>query len=162
MLAEDQENHVAKLNGGYFLIHHLCDDEAKVPLLLDIKHAPPQLVSFADEVSRRAKKNLDALDQFQASDPAIRFDQNPLPAIERDTRESIKADKQHDLLFGTKDTEFVRAFLVAQLEASTYAKHLNKVLSEQETSPKRSHVLQRQSAEWSTVREHARNLLRDY
>jgi hypothetical protein len=152
----------AKLNGGYFLFHHLASDESQVPLLMIVKHVSPGIKEFADDIGKEAKKSLVVLDRFQADDAAIRFDRDPLPQIELDTRASIKADKQHQLLFGTSDSEFARAFLVSQIEASSYGIHLSKVLGEQETSPARAEKLRRLSAEWMALRDHAFQLLRDY
>jgi hypothetical protein len=151
-----------KLNGGYFLLHQVCEDEAQLPLLLDVKHAPSEIVAYGDQISRTAKETVAALDRMQEHDPLIQFDRNPLPQIERDTRDSIKADKQHQLLFGTSDSEFVRALLVAQIEASAYALHLSKVLAEQETDPVRVKTLRHISTKWQGLRNEAFRILRNY
>jgi hypothetical protein len=131
-------------------------------MLMLVKHVPPEISKYADDISKVAKKNLDALERFQSGDKAIRFDQNPLPAIEQETRDSIKGDKQHALLFGTSNSEFVRNFLVSQIEASTYAMHLNKVLADAETDPARAETLRRLSTDWMTARAGAYQLLRNY
>jgi hypothetical protein len=159
---EDPTSLQAKLNGGYCLLHHLVADESQVPLLMIVKHVSPELKDFADQVGRQAKKSLVELDHLQTDDAAIRFDQNPLPPIELETRASIKADKQHQLLFGTSGSDFARAFLVSQIEAATYGIHLSKVLSEQETNPARAEKLRHLSAEWMTVRNRAFLVLQDY
>jgi len=151
-----------KLNGGYYLLHELNQDEAQVPLLLLVKHAPAEITTFADHISKTAKETLADLDRLQKDDPSIRFDRNPLPQMERDTRASIKADKQHQLLFGTTGSEFVRALLVAQIEASTYALNLSKVLAEQETDPHRVKILRHISARWLDMRNEAFRILRNY
>ncbi len=152
----------AKLNGGYFLLHQLSEDEAQLPLLLLVKHAPDEISTYADQISRTAKETLATLDRLQKGDPSIRFDRNPLPPIEQETRASIKADKQHQLLFGTSNSEFVRALLLAQIEACTYGLHLSKVLSEQETDPDRAKALKHLSAKWLAQRSEAFRILRDY
>jgi hypothetical protein len=151
-----------KLNGGYYLLHQLTEDESRLPLLLDVKHAPKEIITYADKISETAKETLAALDRLQQRDPSIDFDRNPLPPIERDVRASIKGDKQHQLLFGTTDSEFVRALLVAQIEASTYALHLSKVLAEQETDPDRTKTLRHISDHWLGMRNEAFRLLRNY
>jgi hypothetical protein len=151
-----------KLNGGYFLLHQLSEDEAQVPLLLDVKHAPSEITAYADQISKTGKETVAALERLQDGDPSIQFDRNPLPQIERDTRASIKADKQHQLLFGTSDSEFVRAVLVAQIEASTYALNLSKILAEQETDPGRVKTLRHISAQWLDRRNKAFRILRNY
>jgi hypothetical protein len=160
--SSDSAAHVQKLNGGYFLLHALMHDESQVPLLLDIKDAPPEIGSFAVEIGKTGKADLAELERLQDRDPAIRFDQNPLPAIEQETRDSIKSDKQHQLLFGTKDSEFVRRFLLSQTEASTYALNLAKVLADQETDPDRSRVLRHISTQWLAIREKDFRILRNY
>ncbi len=152
----------AKLNGGYYLLHKLSDDESQLPLLLVVKHAPPGIPDFARHISRTGKETIAALEQFQDQDNAIQFDKNPLPAIEQDVRDSIKDDKQHQLLFGTSNSEFVRALIVSQIEATTYATHLCKVLADQETDSGRTEKLRHLSAKWLALRNEAYRILRDY
>lgn len=152
----------AKLNGGYYLLHKVSDDESALPLLLLVKHAPPELSAFADQISKTGKATMEALERFQDKDPALKFDRNPLPRIEQDVRDSIKGDKQHQLLFDTSDSEFTRALIVSQIEASTYALNLCKVLAEQETDSGRIKTLQRLSAKWLEMRNRAFRILRDY
>jgi len=156
---DDKAARQEKLNGGYYLLRHLCDDEAQLPLLLDVKHAPDTIASFAIRVSMTAKESNSLLEQMQDSDPLLKFDQNPLPSIERDVRESIQDEKQHQLLFGTSDDAFVRALLVSQIEASNYGHNLAKVLSEQESDPKRVKGLAKISAKWLAIHTEAFRLL---
>ncbi len=99
---------------------------------------------------------------MQDEDSAVVLDKNPLPQIEQDVRDSIKSDKQHQLLFGTSDSEFVRALVVSQVEATTYGAHLCKVLADQETSPKRVETLRKLSAKWLKQRNEAFRILRNY
>lgn len=154
-LAEKQE----KLNGGYYLLHHLCNDEAQLPMLLAVKHAPSEIEGFAGKISKTAKESNSLLEQMQAHDPVIKWDGNPLPPIEQDVRESIRDEKQHQLLFGTKDAEFVRALLVSQIEASNYASTLAKVLAEQETDPKRIKSLEKIFSKWLAIHQESTRLL---
>jgi hypothetical protein len=152
----------AKLNGGYYLLHQLGGDENQLPLLLDMKHAPPELVTYADQISKAGKETVASLEHFQDRDKAIQLDRNPLPQIEQDVRDSIKADKQHQLLFGTSNSDFVRALLISQIEASTYAIHLSKVLADGETNPGRAKKLRQLSARWLGLRDDAYRILRNY
>ena len=152
----------SKLNDGYFLLYQLADNEDQLPLLFTVKHAPPELVDYAKQISRMAKETMADIERMQDKDHAIKFDHNPLPAMEQDTRASIKGDKQHQLLFGTTDAEFVRALLVSQIEASTYATNLAKVLADQETNPDRVKTLQHISAKWMKLRNQAYGILRNY
>ena len=157
----ETSEHRDYLNGGYYLLHHLCADEAKLPLLLDVKDAPPEIEKYAVHISKTAKESITALERLQENDPHLNFDKNPLPRIERDVRESIQADKQHQLLFGTTGAEFVRALLVSQVEASSYALNLAKVLSQQEKNPDRVKTLQHISVQWRAIHEEAMRLLRN-
>ena len=150
-----------KLNGGYYLLHKLCDDEAQLPMLAFIKTTPPEIVSYVDRVAKTAKESMASLEEMQDHDRAIRFDENPLPPIERDVRESIHDVKQHQLLFGTTDAAFVRALLVSQIEASNYASNIAKVLAEQETNPARVKALQRIAAKWKLINDEAYRHLKD-
>ena len=131
-------------------------------MLLLVKHAPPELSTFADQISKAGKETMEALERFQDLDPAIQFDRNPLPSIEQDVRDSIKGDKQHQLLFGTSNSEFVRALIVSQIEASTYALHLCKILAEQEKDSARIKTLRHLSAKWLEMRSKAFGILRNY
>ena len=157
----ETSEHRDYLNGGYYLLHHLCEDEAKLPLLLDVKDAPPEIEKYAVHISKTAKESITALERLHENDPHLNFDKNPLPRIERDVRESIQADKQHQLLFGTTGAEFVRALLVSQVEASSYALNLAKVLSQQEKNPDRVKTLQHISVQWRAIHEEAMRLLRN-
>jgi len=151
-----------KLNGGYYLLHQLGDDESQLPLLLDLKHAPPELSTYADQISKMGKETMKTIEGFQDHDTALQFDRNPLPAIEQNTRDSIKDDKQHQLLFGTSNSEFVRALVVSQIEATTYATNLCKVLADQESDPGRAKTLTRLATKWLNLRNKAFGILRNY
>lgn len=159
--ASEASGHQKYLNGGYYLLYHLCDDEKSLPLLLDIKTAPAEIETYAKHVSITAKESITALEHMQENDSRLNFDVNPLPEIERDVRDSVKDDKQHQLVFGTSGPEFVRALLVSQIEASNYALNLAKVLSGQEKNPARVKALQRISAHWRVINQEAYRLLRN-
>jgi hypothetical protein len=155
------ENGVAQqnLNGGYYLLHKLYENESQLPLLLDLKTAPPAIKTFADQVSRAAKEGLATLDRLRASDPHMNWDHDPLPKIEQDVREAIKGEKQHQLLFGTNGPDFVRALLISQAEATKYAANLDKVLAEQDENPDHQRDLQRMAAQWHQLDEEVFRLL---
>jgi hypothetical protein len=147
------------LNNGYSLLHNLCDQETQLDMILIVKTAPKDVADFAHEVSRAAKANEALLEDLRDHDKAIRFNQSGLPKFEVDTRESIKGDKQHMLLFGTKGSAFARALLVTQIEAGTYGMNLAKVLADAEPNPHRAAVLQKISARWGKIRDKAYRLL---
>jgi hypothetical protein len=154
--ADDNQHY---LNNGYSLLHDLCDQEKSLDMILIIKTTPKDVADFAHEVSKSAKENFDQLEDLQDHDKAIRFDQAGLPQFELDTRDSIKADKQHLLLFGTTDKNFARALLVSQIEAGTYGMNLAKVLAGAEPNAHRAAVAQKISAHWEKIRDKAYRLL---
>jgi hypothetical protein len=153
--ASDQSDRQDKLNGGYYLLHHLCDEESQLPMLAVIKTTPTEIVSYVNRIAKTANESITALDGMQDHDNAIRFDRNPLPRIERDIRESISDAKQHQLLFGTSNAAFVRALLVSQIEASNYALNIAKVLADQENDPTRVKALQNIKTKWQSIEDEA-------
>jgi len=159
---EDSQSYRDNLNAGYFLLHDLLDNEHEVPLLLDIKTAPQEIQDFAKKVSLTAEDGKVTLDKIRDSDPKISWDKNPLPQFEQDVRAAIKGDKQHQLLFGTKDANFVRAFLVSQAEASMYAANIAKIMSEQDKNPWHQREFSHISERWHALHEEDFRLLRNY
>jgi hypothetical protein len=155
------DDNQAYLNNGYSLLHGLCGQEKQVDMILIVKTTPKDVADFVHEVSKSAAKNEDLLQGLQDHDKAIRFDQTGLCQFERDTRDSIKDDKQHMLLFGTTDQAFARALLVTQTEAGTYGMNLAKVLADAEPNPHRAAVLQKISASWEKLRDKAYRLLNE-
>ncbi len=150
------------LNGGYFLLHDLLSDEENVPFLLDLKTSPKDLQDFAATISKTSKEGLAAMDRMHEANPSLNFDKNPLPKIEQDIRASIKDEKQHQLLFGTKGPDFARAFLVSQAEASKYAANIAKVLAQQDPDPVHQRDLTRMSARWHELYEQDFRLMRNH
>jgi hypothetical protein len=150
------------LNGGYYLLHKLYEDESQLPLLLDLKTASPELHQFADKISRTAKEGMSILDRMRYADPHMKWDKNPLPKVEQDVRESVQDEKEHQLLFGTEKSEFARAFLVSQAEATNYAANIDKVLAEQDNYPGHERLLKQMSAEWRSLYGESLRLLRQY
>ena len=67
--ADGASNRQEKLTGGYFLLHQLSEDEAQVPLLLDVKHAPAEIITYADQISKTAKETVAALERLQEDAP---------------------------------------------------------------------------------------------
>src|SRR5579871_1396179 len=118
------------LANGYGLLYKLCNDEKPVEMILMVKTTPPEIGDFLHQVSKSASADLDDLNRLHDESSAVRFGDRGLPQFEIDTRNSIREDKQHMLLFGTKGNEFVRTLLVTQIEASTYGMHLAKVLAD--------------------------------
>ena len=147
-----------KRNGGYYLLHDLLGQESNVDKIMLAKDAPEEIGRYTKTISALADESLATLDKLQAEDRTMRFDKNPLPDIEIEVRSSIKDDKQHQLLFGTKGPAFVRALLVSQIDAADYAKHLAKVLAQHESGDTRT-TLEKMSEKWARQVEKAYALL---
>ncbi len=160
--AQEAAGYRENLNGGYFLLHNLYDNEAQLPILLDLKTAPPEIQQFAVKISKTAKEGLADLERMRDADPKMNWDKNPLPRIEQQVRDSIEGEKQHQLLFGTKGPDFVRAFLVSQSEATKYAANIDKVLAGQDENPAHQRDLSHMSAEWHALYDEVFRLLRNY
>jgi hypothetical protein len=160
--ANETSPHQAYLNGGYYLLHTLGNDEAQLPLILVVKSAPPEIKTYADRISRLAKETVSDLDTMQDHDPALDLDKNPLPSVEQDVRDSIKGDKQHQLLMEAQGDEFIRVLVISQIEASSYARNLATVLADKETDSHRARVLRQLSEKWLQVRKDSYSLLRNY
>jgi hypothetical protein len=158
----DASSYRDNLNAGFFLLHGLLDNEASLPILLDLKTSPKEIQDFADEISRTAKEGEAAMDKMHDADPKISWDQNPLPKFEQDVRASITGEKEHQLLFGTKGTEFVRAFLVSQSEASKYAANIAKVMAQQDKNSWHQREFSHISDRWHAIYEEDFRLLRNY
>jgi hypothetical protein len=147
------------LNNGYSIMHHLFEQEKQVDLILMIKTTPKPVADFVHEVSKSADDDLTILDRMAAHDSAIRFDVPGLPPIETKTRESIKDDKQHTLLFGTQGSDFAKTLLITQVEAGTYGMNMCKVMADEEPSGHRATELRRISSRWEKLRNKAYALL---
>jgi hypothetical protein len=151
------------LNAGYFLLHHLLDDEASLPILLDLKHAPREIQDFAKEISLTAKGDMAILEKIRDANSIVSWDKNPLPKFEQDVRTSIADEKQHQLLFGTSNGDFVRALLVSQAEASNYASNIAKVLAQHlKEDPDQQRDLSRISERWHALNVKTFQLLKNY
>lgn len=148
-----------QMNYGYGLLHHLCDQESQVDLILIVKTTPPNVAHFAHEVSDGAKADLKVLGDLADRDPSLHFDEQGLPDIETGTRASIKAEKQHLLLFGATGSDFAKALVLTQIEASTYGENLAKVLADDETNAHRAAALRHIAASWGKLKDEAYTLL---
>ena len=154
------DDHDARyITNGYSLLYKLCDQEKPVDMILIVKTTPKEIADYLHEVSKSAKEDLSLLDDLHDRDHAVRFNDPGLPQFEEDTRDSIRDDKQHLLLFGTKDSAFVRALLITQIEAGTYGMNLAKVLADAEPNAKRAAVVRKISQRWEKIRDRAYALL---
>ena len=155
--ADDHGTHYR--TNGYSLLYKLCEQERPLDLILMVKTTPKEIADYLHTVSASAKDDVNMLDQLKEHDKALNFDDRGLPQFEEDTRASIKADKQHMLLFGTKDNAFARALLETQIEAGTYGMNLAKVLIATEPNAHRADVVRKIGDHWEKSRDRAYALL---
>lgn len=141
------------LQTGFFLLRHTCDEESKVELLDFVKTTPGDVADYLKRVSASAKELRGWIDSVEEREPGLKLEKSPLPQFEEDVRASIKADKQHNLLFGTKDVRYQRALLFAQTEATNYIMHMTKVLAKDD--PGRASRLMKFSEKWHRLRDEA-------
>ena len=154
------DDHDARyFTNGYSLLYKLCADEKPLDQILIVKTTPKEIAAYLHEVSKSAKEDVSMLEDLHDQDHAVRFNARGLPQFEEDTRDSIRDEKQHLLLFGTKDSSFVRALLVTQIEAGTYGDNLAKVLADAEPNAHRAAVVRKISQRWEKLRDRAYALL---
>ena len=152
----------AKLDDGYSLLYKLMNDEKQVELILMVKTTPPKVGAFIKRISEQARDDVDLLDRFHTHDPHLRFDKVSLPQVELDVRASIRAEKQHNLLYGQTGDDFARYLLITQIEASSYASNLAKVLAATDPNAARVRALSKMAARWGTIRDGAYSQLKGF
>jgi hypothetical protein len=144
---------------GFYLLSDVCQQETQVKLITLIKTTPPGVVDFVKRVSQTADESVATINRLQKGDPSLKTTDNPLPAFEQRVRNSIRDDKQHQLLFGTKGPDFARALLVTQIEATNYITNIAKDLAASDPDPDCARTLNRLSAKWLSLRVEAFRLL---
>lgn len=142
----------SNLQAGFYLLHNVCDEESQVHLITVAKTTPADVTDYVNRVSKIADESLKTLDGFEDRDPSLKLDRNPLPQFEQKVRKAIKADKQHNLLFGTTDAAFARALLFSQVEASNYIMHMAQVLADEDPNAHQTRELLKISARWEKLR----------
>ncbi len=155
--AEDGDLHYR--TNGYSILYKLCEQERPLDLILMVKTTPKKIADYLHSVSASAKEDVAWMDQLQAHDKSLKYDERGLPPLEEDTRTAIEADKQHMLLFGSKDSAFVRAVLITQIDAGTYGMNVAKVLADAEPNTHRASVIRKIGSRWEKIRDRAYALL---
>jgi len=143
----------SNLQVGFYLLHDVCHEESQVHLITMVKTTPGDLTDYVNHISRTADQTLAVIERLEKDDPSLRLDNNPLPPFEQEVRGSIRADKQHQLLFGVSGPSFTRALLLTQIEATNYILHIAKVLAGEDTDADRAHTLRKISGRWLTLRD---------
>jgi hypothetical protein len=149
----------ADLRVGFYLLHDVCQQETQVDMLAIIKTTPPDVAAYVKRISHVADDTLATIEGLEKADPSLKIDRNPLPLFEQTVRSDIRADKQHQLLFGTSGPHFARALLVAQIEAAAYILHMAEVLAREDKDAGRAATLQKISTQWLALRTEGFRLL---
>jgi hypothetical protein len=151
--ADDFAGSPPDLRAGFFLMHDVAHEETQVDIMNLIKTTPPDVGAYLKKVSEAAADTVHILDRFQNNDSSLQADHNPLPPFEIAVRAGIHADKEHELLFGTKGPGYVKAILLAQIEAANYLTHLAKSWAERDHDADRAATMRKVSARWEKLRE---------
>ena len=127
-------------NNCYSLLHQLLNDQKNVSLLRFIKREQEDVKTLVKKIAANSATGAKLLEEFARHDPSITLDDIRLPPGEAATREAIASTKEKELLSQTGG-EFELSLLLTQAEALSYASHLAKVASENESQPDRAHAL---------------------
>jgi hypothetical protein len=147
------------LRVGFYLLHDVCNKETQVHLITLIKTTPARETDYVGRISRLADGTLAIVTRLEEGDSSLAMEDNPLPTFEQKVRSSIRADKQHQLLFGTSGPDFARALLVTQIEAANYILHIARNLAEEDTDADRAATLRKVSSRWLAIRNEGFRLL---
>jgi len=130
----------ATRNNSYSLLHQLLNDQKNVSLLRFIKREESDVKNLVKRIAATSASGAKQLEEFARHDPSIRLDDLRLPPGEVATREAITATKKKELLGHTGD-EFELSLLLTQAQALSYAWHLAKVATENDSEPERARVM---------------------
>jgi len=127
-------------NNCYSLLHQLLNDQKNVSLLRFIKREQEDVKTLVKKIAANSATGAKLLEEFARHDPSINLDDIRLPPGEAATREAIASTKKKELL-GQTGGEFELSLLLTQAEALSYASHLAKVASGNESQPDRARAL---------------------
>ena len=140
----------AARNNCYSLLHQLLDDQKHVSLLRLIKREQDDVKSLVKKIAAVSGAGSKLLEEFARHDPSITLDDLRLPSGEAATREAIASTKKKELLSQSGE-EFELSLLLTQTEALSYASHLAKVASENESQPERARAVAGVSADMKNL-----------
>jgi hypothetical protein len=130
----------ATRNNCYSLLHQLLDDQKDVSILHFIKREQSDVKDLIKKIATTSGTGSKLLEEFANKDPSVNLDATLLPPGEKATRDAIASTKKSELLSQTGD-EFELTLLLTQTEALSYAWHLAKVASENDSQPDRARAL---------------------
>jgi hypothetical protein len=132
------------------LLHQLLNDQKNVSLLRFIKREQEDVKTLVKKIATNSATGAKLLEEFARHDPSITLDDIRLPPGEDATREAIASTRKKELLSQTGG-EFELTLLLTQAEALSYASHLAKVASENESQPDRARALAGVSEDMATL-----------
>jgi hypothetical protein len=146
-------------NNCYSLLHQLLDDQKNVSKLRFIKREQDDVKNLVKKIAANSATGAKLLEEFARRDPSINLKDSRLPPGEAATRDAIASTKTKELLGQTGD-RFELTLLLTQAEALSYAWHLAKVASENESQPDRARALAGVSADMENLYREVFALLR--
>ena len=127
-------------NNCYSLLHQLLDDQKDVSILRFIKREHSDVKDLVKKIASTSGAGAKLLEEFAKNDPMVNLDATLLPPGETATRDAIASTKKDELLTQSGD-KFELTLLLTQTEALSYAWHLAKVASENDSQPDRARAL---------------------
>ena len=137
-------------NNCYSLLHQLLNDQKNVSLLRFIKREQEDVKTLVKKIAANSATGAKLLEEFARHDPSITLDDIRLPPGEAATREAIASTKKKELLSQTGGA-FELTLLLTQAEALSYASHLAKIASQNESQPDRARALAGVSEDMATL-----------
>lgn len=127
-------------NNCYSLLHQLLDEQKDVSILRFIKAEHSDVKDLTKKIAAASGAGSKLLEAFARHDPSINLNDIRLPSGEAATREAIASTKKEELMGQTGD-EFELTLLLSQSEALSYAWHLAKVASENDSQSDRARAV---------------------
>jgi len=127
-------------NNCYSLLHQLLDEQKDVSILRFIKAEHSDVKDLTKKIAAASGAGSKLLEAFARHDPSINLNDIRLPSGEAATREAIASTKKEELMGQTGD-EFELTLLLSQSEALSYAWHLAKVASQNDSQPDRARAV---------------------
>jgi hypothetical protein len=124
-------------NNCYSLLHQLLDEQKDVSMLRFVKREHSDVKNLIKRIAAASEAGSHLLEDFARHDASIQLDDIWLPPGETATRAAIASTKKKELLSQTGD-KFELSLLLTQTEALSYAWHLAKVASENDSQPDRA------------------------
>jgi hypothetical protein len=127
-------------NQGYTLLYNLMSDEKNVAKLLLIKKEQADLGELLKRISKVTGEVADGLEKLSKADGHLHLNLDGLPAIEKETRDSIAKTRAKELI-AKGGQKFELRILLTQAEALTYGAHIAAVLQRHESEETRRKFL---------------------